>query len=80
VVSSGGTSLPANDCTGVYSIDMNAFAVSAGGTPLPVCSFRGPWSIASGGVAIRASQPQQHHALGRAGITPCAVRLRATLM
>lgn len=30
-VSSGGTPAPANDCTGVYSIDMNQFAVGGGG-------------------------------------------------
>jgi hypothetical protein len=34
--SSGGTPAPANDCSGTWSIDMNAFAVSAGPpAPLP---------------------------------------------
>jgi hypothetical protein len=41
-VFSNGTPAPANDCTGVYSLDMNAFAVGAlGGFPIPELTISG---------------------------------------
>jgi hypothetical protein len=41
-LSSGGSALPANDCTGVYSIDMNSFAVGGlGGLPAAYLTVAG---------------------------------------
>ncbi len=41
-ISSNGHALPVNDCSGVYSVDMNAFAVEAlGGLPAPYLLLSG---------------------------------------
>jgi hypothetical protein len=43
-VNSGGTSAPADDCTGVYAIDMTAFAHSSG-TPVPLPALLVPGTL-----------------------------------
>ena len=43
-INSGGAPLPVNDCSGVYSIDMNTFAHSAG-TPAPLPALIVPGTV-----------------------------------
>ena len=43
-VNSGGTAAPVNNCSGVYSLDMNSFALSAG-PPLPLAALRVPGTL-----------------------------------
>lgn len=43
-LTSGGTPAPANDCSGAFMIDMNAFALSAG-PPAPLPALRQPGSV-----------------------------------
>ena len=43
-VNSGGTPAPASDCTGVYAIDMNTFALSAG-PPVPLLALSTPGTL-----------------------------------
>jgi hypothetical protein len=43
-INSGGNPIPANDCSGVYSIDMNTFAQSAG-PPVPLAALKVPGTV-----------------------------------
>jgi hypothetical protein len=43
-ITSGGTPAPVNNCTGVYALDMNAFALSVG-PPIPLAALQLPGTV-----------------------------------